>query len=213
MNIGKIRPFLMVVMALILLGASQKVALAGPPLLCFPFDIGSEKSLPWEGGKWKAVRADYDINRLVDDTLALLNNEKPVIARMETLRRATIYAMNNGDIAAQLYSRLMDRTRTAKGAALPLALFDAGYLVETYKQAGHINQSIGFAEDVDGYALIVKAIEMQKGNPEMEFAAALISYYPKRNRHNEHVQKASAGATNNTLLARNIASHFNLVGK
>src|SRR5262245_7824306 len=149
MNIGKIRPFLMVVMALILLGASQKVALAGPPLLCFPFDIGNEKTLPWEGSTWKATRADYDINHLVDDTLALLSNEKPILARMETLRRATIYAMNNKAIADQLYSRLMDRMRTAKGAALPLALFDAGYLIETYKQASLINHDGGFAKEID----------------------------------------------------------------
>src|SRR6185503_11010957 len=127
MNIGKIRPFLMVVMALMFLGVSQKVVLAGPPLLCFPFEIGNEKSLPWEGGTWRAAKADYDINRLVDDTLALLTTEKPIIARMETLRRATIYAMNDKQIATQLYSRLMDRTRTAKGPALSLALFDAGY--------------------------------------------------------------------------------------
>jgi hypothetical protein len=208
-----IRPFFLVLTTLICLGVFQQKALAGPPLLCFPFEIGNEKSLPWEGSTWRATKADYDINRLVDDTLALLTNEKPVIARMETLRRATIYAMNDKQIAAQLYSRLMDRTRTAKGPALSLALFDAGYLVETYKQTGHFNQNANLADGVDGYALVIKAIELQKGNSEMEFAAALISYYPKRNNHNEHIQKASAGATNGSLLARNIASHFNHVGK
>src|SRR6185436_1634550 len=110
------------------LGVSQKVVLAGPPLLCFPFEIGNEKSLPWEGSTWRATKADYDINHLVDDTVALLSNEKPIIARMETLRRATIYAMNDKQIASQLYSRLMERSSNTKVPNLSLALFDVGYL-------------------------------------------------------------------------------------
>src|SRR5438552_13718644 len=57
--------------------------MAGPPLLCEAFEIGSAKSLPWQGPDWTAVRPDYDGSRLIDDTLALLNAETPVIVRME----------------------------------------------------------------------------------------------------------------------------------
>lgn len=66
---------------------------AGPPLLCFPFHTGGAPSLPWdEGDGWNRPLATYPIDRLVPDTIRLLTPDAPVIARMETLRRATIYA-------------------------------------------------------------------------------------------------------------------------
>ncbi|MEW6736509.1 MAG: hypothetical protein AB1489_34780 [Acidobacteriota bacterium] len=209
MNSRTLRPLLLVLTALIYLVTFQQTVLAGPPLLCFPFDIGNDKSLPWGGSTWRASKADYDINRLVDDTLALLSAETTIITRMETMRRATIYAANDKQIATQLYSRLMDRTKNAKGKALALALFDAGYLVETYKQAIHLNPNLNFIQTIDGYALVIRAIESHNGSPEMEFAAALISVHPKRSGHNEHIQKATAGAAEGSLLARNLASHLN----
>jgi hypothetical protein len=36
-------------------------ALAGPPLLCFPFDIGVAKSLPMGKGNWHAIDRSYDV--------------------------------------------------------------------------------------------------------------------------------------------------------
>jgi hypothetical protein len=65
----------------------------GPPLLCHPFDINNARSLPWSGSEWRGVDKNYNINRLVDDTLGLLAPETPVMVRMETLRRATVYAV------------------------------------------------------------------------------------------------------------------------
>ena len=68
-------------------------ALAGPPLLCHPFDIGAAKSLPWDGAQgWSKGSADYPLGRLVTDTEAILQPATPVLVRMETLRRAAIYA-------------------------------------------------------------------------------------------------------------------------
>ena len=68
-------------------------ALAGPPLLCHPFDIGTAQSLPWDGTKgWFQGRADYRLEQLVPDTEAILQPGTPVLVRMETLRRAAIYA-------------------------------------------------------------------------------------------------------------------------
>ena len=59
----------------------------------FAFDIGSAQSLPWEGrDSWWHGRADYQLTRLVADTTGLLTASTPVLVRMETLRRATIYA-------------------------------------------------------------------------------------------------------------------------
>src|SRR5688500_20051787 len=65
---------------------------AGTPLICHPYAIGAAKSLPGSDGDWKGVNPNYDRTNLVRDTLALLTPETPVIVRMETLRRAAIYA-------------------------------------------------------------------------------------------------------------------------
>src|SRR5262249_1646033 len=48
---------------------------AGPVLICKNYEIGAAKSLPWGGSDWRSVKPDYDINRLVEDTLALLTPE------------------------------------------------------------------------------------------------------------------------------------------
>src|SRR6187455_2370169 len=71
---------------------ASNTALAGTPLICHPYNIGSAKSLPGSDGDWKGVNPNYDRTNLVHDTLALLTPETPIIVRMETLRRAAIYA-------------------------------------------------------------------------------------------------------------------------
>jgi len=191
-----------------------------PPPLCQPFEIGDARSLPWDGDEWRAVKTDYDINRLVEDTLAILGPETPVIARMETLRRATIYAVwamideevgvevKDLKIARELLTRLQTRAREAKGKAEALALFDLGYLVENYRRATRKADRAGLIGELDGYGLIVKAIGLRGLDPEMEFAAALITPEPKRDEHQQHVKKAFAGAMVNERLARNLAKYF-----
>ena len=65
-------------------------AFAGPPLLCDPFDTAGAPSLAWGGKGWNQARTHYDLATLVAQTEALLGADVPVIARMETLRRAAI---------------------------------------------------------------------------------------------------------------------------
>src|SRR5207247_8015989 len=78
-------------------------ALAGPPFNCHVFDIGSAKSLPWgEQNNWLATRDDYNVAHVVADTEALLTPSTPVLVRMETLRRASIYASRDRAAAEQL---------------------------------------------------------------------------------------------------------------
>src|SRR5256885_6871456 len=79
--------------SLLFLMVANQVALAGPPLVCHPFEIGNARSLPWSGAQWRDVDKNYDISRLVEDTLRVLTPETPVLVRMETLRRATVYAV------------------------------------------------------------------------------------------------------------------------
>lgn len=197
-------------------------AFAGPPLLCKPFDIGDARSLVWGGPAWRDVKSDYDTNRLVDDTLALLNAETPVIVRMETLRRAGVYSAwslidrevgytpKDTKVAGDLLSKLMARSRDARlsGRGKSLALFDAGYFAETLKQASAHSTSAKLAGDVDGYAMIVRAIGLSGRDAQMEFAAAMATFMPARGAHRDHLQKAFAGASGNPLLARNLANQF-----
>src|SRR3954453_6166111 len=123
-----------VLLAIALVTAVVGPALAGPPLVCVPYDIGTARSLPWDadGHAWKGMRADYRVSQLTGDTLALLTPGTPIIVRMETLRRAALYATRNTGIARDLLTTLLDRAKS-KGAD-SLASFDAGYLLETYKQ-------------------------------------------------------------------------------
>jgi len=205
-------------------------ALAGPVLICKNYEIGAAKSLPWGGSDWRSVKPDYDINRLVEDTLALLTPETPVIVRMETLRRAVIYAAwsrvdrevnyakRNDNAAPELFSRIMGITKqsafqSASKKPDPLKLFDAGFFLESWKQA-YVDGSGKKPADFDGYALVTQAIALRGNDPEMEFAAALItSIRSDKAAHRAHLQKAIAGAPEGSLLARNIVNHFGRKGQ
>jgi len=200
--------------------ALPQISVAGPPLICHAFDIGQAKSLPWSGNKWNLTGNEhYDIFHLLDDTMALLAPGTPVLVRMETLRRATLYAQQDPLVAKQLYMRLRSRAlnATGKGPEDALAQFDYGYLVETFKQArwtpgkkyAEGGDLSALVTNVDGYSTIENAIKLRGDDAQMEFAAALItlggSSYPG---HQEHLQRALDGAKTDPLLARNLATHF-----
>jgi hypothetical protein len=56
--------------------------------------------------------------------------------------------------------------------------------------------------------MVKKAIALRSDDPQMEFAAALITLPGPRDEHAQHAQKAIAGARIDALLARNLATHF-----
>ena len=195
----------------LLLFATSSVA--GPPLVCHGFDIGSAKSLPWISHSWNLTGSEsYNLNNLVSDTTSILDADSTVLVHMETLRRATLYAGKDPLVAKRLLLALIARSNAAANTpAASLASFDAGYLVETYKQYEWISKSGSDpAHNVDGYALIQKAIQLRgNGNdPQMEFAAALVTLSGPAVEHADHAQKAKAGANTDPLLARNLATHF-----
>ena len=184
-------------------------AQAGPPLICHPIEIGQAKSLPWVEFNHRGS-TDYNLKNLSRDTLAILDSHAPVLVRMETLRRATIYARQDPQVAKELITRLQARAAKSDVARRPdaLAWFDVGYLAEAYKQwmgKGEPNPAAG----LDGYSLVRKAISLSGSDPEMEFAAALITLPIRDSVHRNHVQKAMEGAKNDSLLAQNLASNFN----
>jgi hypothetical protein len=201
------------------------VAQAGPPLICHTIEIGQAKSLPWISHNWNLSGGEtYDTKNLVRDTLEILAPDTPVLVRMETLRRATLYARKDPVAAKELLARLHARSTFAESSDHPdaLAWFDVGYLAETYKQ--WIGQNLPHMTDgmrmdpnpaagVDGYALVKKALGLRSAalhgdDPQMEFAAALITLSGNATEHRDHAQKAIAGAKTDALLAQNLATRF-----
>lgn len=178
---------------------------AGPPLICRPFDSGTASVLPWGTGPgWNTPDPAYDVGRLTSDTLRLLDAKMPILARMENLRRATIYAAKDRRIAAELLSALLGRALTseARGTRDALAWFDAGHLVESYRQASHIAGTHMLPVAIDGYGFVQKALDLTGTSPEIEFAASLMTEGAVSANHR---RRAQAGAAAGSLLARNLA--------
>jgi len=181
-------------------------AFAGPPLICHRIEIGQAKTLPlidWN----RQGTAGYDLKNLTRDTLAILDSNAAVLVRMETLRLATIYARLDPKVAKELLTRVHARAYGSGRQSDVLAWFDLGYLAEAYKQwmPQHSNPAAG----LDGYALVKKAINLRgRDDPEMEFAAALITFAGPTDEHKEHIRKSVDGAKDNPLLAQNLTSRF-----
>ena len=215
-TIGSCRRAALVLSAILLMAAGR--AMAGPPLICHAVEIGTARSLPWSSTGWNlGGKETYKTANLVSDTLALLAPNTPVLVRMETMRRATLYAQDNNRVAGELLTKL--ETRANANPQDALAAFDYGYLVETYKQAnwlaqntnwlkGSHNTGMAAAESVDGYAFVEKAIAKRGKDAAMEFAAALMIKDEAAPERARHLKSALAGAKNDPLLARNLASRF-----
>jgi hypothetical protein len=187
--------------AIALLLALPATSEAGPPLICHPFQTDGKSLLPWgDGTGWNNPNRRYDVQRLTADTLRLLSDDTPVLTRMENLRRATIYAAQDAKVADQLLAAVIARTQTATPSAH--ALFNAGYLIESFKQAVHMLSGPATPK-TDGYALVTRAIALAGPNAEMEFAASLMTTGETAKAHRS---RAQAGAAAGSLLARNIAN-------
>lgn len=201
------------VAASVLIISTASVVLAGPPLICHPFDIGTARSLPFGDTtrNWRAVDPSYDRTRLVDDTLALLRPSTPVVVRMETLRRAIAYVSGDRSRAEALLAAVQARAvKSPTNDAEALALFDAAYLVDAYQQMkGYGTGLDALTGGADGYAMLRVAMQRRPGDPAMHLAAALMtSAGERRPMYAAHVQKARDGARADALLARNVASHL-----
>jgi hypothetical protein len=186
-------------------------AFAGPPLICHPFETRGGALLPWDARgaatSWNAPLASYDTRRLADDVVKLLDSDSPVLTRMENLRRATIYAQKDPALARQLLDRVMSRTSG------PQAWFDAGYLIESFKQGVAVRDRKGQADwtavdettKTDGYGLVKKAMAaIGTPNAEMEFAASLMTQGAASR---DHRARATAAAANGSALAINLARY------
>jgi hypothetical protein len=186
-------------------------ALAGPPLICHPFETGAAALLPWtkNTANWNAPDSSYDLSRLTTDTMRLLTSEAPILTRMENLRRATIYAARDTAVARQLLAAMLGRALATPSA---VSYFDAAYLIESYRQ-GSYGYGTPQARDswrlepppagLDGYVLMKKAIALAGPSAEMEFAASLMTQGAASSAHRA---KAAAAAAPHSLVARNLAN-------
>jgi hypothetical protein len=185
-------------------------AVAGPPLVCHPFDIGNAKSLPWISHDWNLTGGEnFDINNLTRETLAILDETQVPLVHMETLRRATLYARKDPAAAKQLLLKLVARAQNNESAdhPNPLAFFDAAYLTEAYKQwLGEKGQNP--ANGLDGHTWTKKATELRPSDPQLAFGAALITLSGPGAEQVAYAERAIAGAKQDELLARNLESHF-----
>ena len=193
-----------------LLGMPQ-AARAGTPLMCHANDIGGAASLPWgdTSRSHHAPLPDYPPDRLVKETLDLLVPGTPVIVRMETMRRATIYARlfeekGTPRLGDQLLAGLQARALDAEAAGKPdaLAWFDAGYLTASLTE-----WSPKHSKESHGYSWVMRALRARGGDPEMEFAAALITR-ERPGTTDGHWARAAAGSKKNAQLARNLTARL-----
>ncbi|MFN7937734.1 MAG: hypothetical protein U0R19_30680 [Bryobacteraceae bacterium] len=166
-------------------------ALAGPPLICEQIEIGNAKSLPWRNvNGWDGTEKSYDVGKLTGDVMTLLAPSMALPVRMETLRRAAIYAARHENVAEQLSARLLARVAdtTSAGKQDPMAWFDAGYYAEALRQVTFLYRyDMLSAEErtawklrgdklgLDGRPWVEKAIQL--GGKGMEVALTKIEGY------------------------------------
>lgn len=166
-------------------------AFGGPPLICSKIEIGGEKSLPWKQVEgWDGVDPAYEVTRLTTDTLAILSPQASIPLRMETMRRASVYAAKDMRLATEIAARLTARVLDAEasGKRDPLAWFDAGYWIESVRQASFIYKYDMLSKNdrqtwqirsglpgMDGYPWVQRAIQL--GGKGMGHALSLMGEY------------------------------------
>jgi hypothetical protein len=194
-------------------------AMAGPPIVCNPIEIGKARTLPMGTGATECS-SGYTAAKAADETVAILKTESSPLVHMETLRRATVYVAKDEAQARQLFSRVLGLGLDAEAAKdegrVALALFDAGFLAACFGEMGvDLGWKPGLAEGALGYGWIRAALERASGEEraEMEYGAALAAHPMDhtsagvRAIYDAHLKRATEGAKEGSLLAANIKAH------
>lgn len=192
-------------------------AAAGPPVLWHRLEIGNARSLPWSGAKeWWKGDPSYDLQRLVADTETLLTPSMPIIVRMETLRRAAVYASLDTTVAGRLLARMRARADGARSSPdeRGLASFDAAYLMATLRQIGELASEPQFRARArrvqplagldEAEALLQEALARRPADSALAFAAAIIFAGRDPEASRAYAETARRGLGGNALLAANI---------
>lgn len=187
-------------------------AMAGPPLLCFPYEIGAAKSLPWGSDAFKKSES-YDASKVIDDAMALLKVEKSTLVRMETIRRAALYIGKDSGRAHVLVTRLLDVAKEMEAAGTPNAgaWFDCGFAAATLAQNGcHVKGLPTAEKGAVGSAQIKKALGMTPNDAAMHFGAALVFMEGERDASNKHMKRALELVEAGSDLARSMETNHAL---
>ena len=170
-------PFAAMTLAAVLLA---RPACAGPPLLCFPFDIGSASSLPMGHGNWHATDPSYDVSRLGLDTLALLTQRRRASSawRRFAARQFRGGAPRSGGCA--LFDELAHERQRRHPQRPRSSPYDFGYLVESFKEAKFLfKEPLPAIDRIDGYQLVLKAHALQRDAAMQQAARLIVEGYPR----------------------------------
>lgn len=216
MNTSRRRLWTVIAACAALMGLVHTAA-AGLPMTCHPLQTGAAPLLPWGGSDWRALDRSYDVRHLTRDTLNLLSKDAPLLARMENLRRAALYGLAKPAAGDELLRAVLERAAAA-GPGDRLAWFDAAYLVETFRQAGqmedrnplvHVMRPPSAWPDLnalDGYRMLGRLLDQDAPAGEelalLEFARGLMM----RDGMDRHLRRAAQLAPAGSLLARNVAT-------
>ena len=187
-------------------------AMAGPPLLCFPYEIGSAKSLPWGKDAFKKSES-YDASKVIDDAVALLKEEKSTLVRMETIRRAALYIERDSGRAHVLVTKLHGVAKELEeaGKASAAAWFDCGFAAATLSQNGcHVKGLPVSEKGPAGSVQIKKALGMTPNDAAMHFGAALVLMDGERDASNKHMKRALELVEAGSDLARSMETNHAL---
>lgn len=191
-------------------------ALAGPPMICMEFQC-DEVAIPL-GDNSLQPKKGFNTRKLPERTADALDKADSVIERMETIRRAAIYAARANGSTEDVFNALAWRALNAEVSgdtrAYADALFDAGYFAATMANFGEkIDGSPAASQGLAGYAWITRAIELSDDDASMHFAASLATHpvmrSSKRDLFEHHVAMASLGIETDPVLARNLQAHMN----
>jgi len=196
--------------------AAANVGAGYAPLLFTVLDIDSATSLPWNSPRnYLGIVEGYDVHHLVADTERLLKQPMPTIVRMETLRRAAVYASRDAQAAEQLVAFVVGKVSVlpVPGPPDPMALFDAGYVLEVLQELQHFEEGTKFfwqrdpavvrvTRPYDGWALLKQSAALRPDDPSIQFTLGLML---PREAAEPYFRRAREGARTDALLANNLA--------
>lgn len=148
----------------------------GPPAVCFPFEIGSDATVPDKFG------GDFVAANMVDEVCAVLATNERTLVHMETLRRA-VWALITDDskgadsrrdaLGHALVSRLRWRVLEGLSATEPLAPEAVGQLwFDLAYCQGALHQALRFPDEGNLEAM-GQAMSRLQSNGAAQFGCAL----------------------------------------
>ena len=199
-------------------------AYAGPPIMCNPLEIAKAKSLPMGDGAFECDKG-YNAKNLVADTIKLLDDQPSPIVRMESLRRATVYAGEHtdrrDDLARRLAYRALDASCAPDKEQAAAALFDAGFLATCCGEMGYeLEGNPGEQDKIAGYGWLMGALAKLPSDsaqrPEIEFGIAVAGHPAMhgrnspnvQTRYDAHIRSAAKAAQPGSLLEQNLKIHL-----